>query len=96
MAITIGQLAAALRLTACEEPQEPQLSILTRLHGVGVAFVELLGSSAPTAIQDEAIIRLSAYIYDQPLGRGQTYANAWVNSGAGSLVARWTTRRLPE
>ena len=57
--------------------------------GVGDAHVELLIPTAPEAIKDECTIRLASYLYDQPVGRRDAYANAWVNSGAGALASRW-------
>lgn len=94
MAVTIGQLAAAIRLTDGADPEEPQLSILNRLAGVADAFTELLIPNAPEAIQDECKIRFVGYLYDQPpAGRGPYFDNAWINSGAASLASRWIERR---
>lgn len=94
MAVTVGQLAAAMRLTAGDDPPEPILSILTRLSGVADAFIELLAPTAPEAVQDEAKIRFCSYLYDAPTaGRNFSYGNAWRNSGAASLVSRWQERR---
>ena len=97
MAVTIGQLAAAIRLTDGSDPPEPQLSILTRLSGVADAFIGLVIPDAPTVIQDECKVRLAAYLYDAPsAGRGDFYGNAWRNSGAGSLASRWHERRAAD
>lgn len=94
MAVTIGQLAAALRLTDGADPVEPQLSILTRLSGVADAFIDLLSPTAPDAIKDEAKIRMAGYLYDAPTATsGDRYASAWRNSGAAALVSRWVERR---
>ena len=96
MAVTVRQLAAALRLITdlTADPPEPQLAILTRLLGVGDAFVSREAPDAPEAVQDEAVIRFASYLYDQPsAGRGDSYGNAWRNSGAASLVTRWIERR---
>ncbi len=96
MAVTVNQLAAALRLTnGTLAPPEPILSILTRLLGVSEAFVELTAESAPTAIKEEAIIRMAGYLYEAPpAGAELRYSDAWRNSGAASLVARWVVHRL--
>ncbi len=96
MAVDVSDLTIALRLSVDgTDVDAAQTAILTRLLGVGQAFIELLASEAPIAIQDEAIIRFASYLYDQPLGRGQSYANGWVNSGAGALVSRWVVRTIP-
>lgn len=91
MALTLDQLAAEMRLDTPVE--EPTAGILTRLMGVGSALVDLHGSEAPDAVQDEAVIRLCAYLYDQPESpSGTRYATAWRNSGAASLVGPWVNR----
>ena len=86
MAVTVEELAIALRLEAVTDAQT---AILTRLLGVGEAHVALLIPSAPEAIQDEVIVRLATYLHDAPVGRRDAYANAWVNSGAGALASRF-------
>ena len=95
MAVDVVQLAAALRIgDGTIAPVEPQLSILNRLLGVGQAIVSLNAPLAPEAVADEAVIRVAAYLYDQPTApQGDRYANAWRSSGAGALVARWVVER---
>ena len=83
-----------MRLTDGSDPVEPQLSILNRLMGVADAMIEQVVPDAPEAIQDELTIRFAGYLYDQPsAGRGDSYGNAWRNSGAASLASRWIERR---
>ena len=96
MALTITQLSAALRIGDGQTaPPDPILSILTRQLGVAQAFVELIAENAPDAIKDEAVIRMAGYLYDAPpAGPDTRYADAWRNSGAASLVARWVVHRL--
>ena len=95
MAVTVEDLAVALRLsTDGTDLDAAQSALLTRLLGVGTAHVTLLASGAPEDVQDEAVVRLAAYLYDQPLGRRDAFANAWVNSGAGALVSRWQVHRI--
>ena len=93
MAITVQDLAVALRIITDTTDTIPdgQQSVLARLLGVAEAHVDLLAPAAPTAVQDEAVIRMSAYLFDVPPGTGRrdSYANSWVNSGAGALVSRW-------
>lgn len=95
MALTVAQLSAALRIgDGTAEPEEPTLSILTRLKGVGEAIVEVESPGAPDAIKDEAVIRVAGYLYDQPEAPSMAgHATAWMNSGASSLVSRWVKRR---
>ena len=84
MAVTLTQLAAALRLGDGENPPtEPVLGLITRLLGVSQAFVARAAPEAPDAIADEATIRMTAYLYDSPTAAaGGRYAQAWRNSGA--------------
>ena len=91
MALTIDALATAMRL---DNPLEPETSaLLTRLLGVGRAIVDLHAPDAPEAVQDEAIIRIAAYLYDMPEApAGSRYAMAWKNSGAASLLGPWIVR----
>ena len=91
MAVTLEELAIALRLSEDGTGVEPgQLAVITRLLGVGEATVDLLIPDAPSAIRDECVVRLATYIFDQPpAGRRDSFANSWVNSGAGSLASRF-------
>ena len=90
MAVTTGELSIALRLTADGTGlSSAQTAILARLLGVGESHTALLIPTAPEAVQDECVIRLASYLYGQPIGRRDSYANSWVNSGAGSLASRW-------
>ncbi len=97
MVVTVEDLAVSLRLsTDGLTLSAPQTTQLTRLLGVGEAMVDLLVSGAPEAIQDECIVRLASYLWDAPIGRRDSHANAWVNSGAGGLAARWLTQRVAD
>ena len=91
MALTLDQLAAEMRLDT--PVVEPTAAILTRLMGVGEAVVDLHASEAPPAVRDEAVIRLVAYLYDQPESpAGTRYASAYRNSGCAALVGPWVNR----
>ena len=88
MALTVAQLSAALRIgDGSDDPEEPVLSILTRLKGVGEALVENDAPGAPDSIKDEAVIRIAGYLYDQPESPSMAgYASAMKNSGAAILA----------
>ena len=93
MAVTTEQIANALRIT---KPNTTVNEQLTRYQKVAEAFVSRIAPDAPSDIKDEATIRMSTYLYDgPPAARGDAFANAWRNSGAGSLTAPWVVRRAP-
>ena len=93
MAVTVTQLQTALRLDGASTPEIS--AVLTRLIGVGTAYVEKVASGAPDDIKDESIIRMASYLYDQPPApSGMRYSAAFRNSGAAALVAPWRSRRL--
>ena len=95
MAVTLAQLAAALRLDdGVAEPEEPVRGILTRLNAAAEALVEKQAPSAPADIKAEAVIRLSSFLFDAPpAAQGDRFAFAWRSSGAAGLVAPWTSKR---
>ncbi|MDE0030623.1 MAG: hypothetical protein OXU42_14615 [Deltaproteobacteria bacterium] len=89
--LTTETVAAALRLDA---PLSTELETqLTRLMAVGSALVDLYASEAPEAVRTEAVIRVVAYLFDQPESpHGTRYSAAWRNSGAAALVGPWIVR----
>ena len=98
MVVTASDLSVALRLSVDgTDLDAAQTNILTRLLGVADAQIELLIPAAPEAIKDQVSIQFGAYLYDMPsAGRRDSFANAWINSGAGSLAARWLTQTIAE
>ena len=90
MVVSVEELGVELRIVGDgADLSESQTAVLARLRRVGDEHVALLIPNAPEAIRDECVIRLASYLYDQPIGRRDAYANAWVNSGAGALASRW-------
>ena len=88
--LTADQLAAALRLgDSSEETAE-----VTRLLAYATEAVTKHAPDAPTAIANEAVIRLTSYLFDQPnAGRGVMYANAMRNSGAAAILLPYREHR---
>ena len=94
MAITVPQLAAYLGIESRDADQTAELQLLC---DAATAMVEVDAPTAPDAIKELAIQRIAAYQHDQPFAaRGQSFANAMVNSGAGSILSRWIVRRLAD
>ena len=92
MAVTIkrAELSVALRLGH----SDAEMAQVARLLAYGTAAVEKHVPDAPDAIQNEAVIRLSGYLFDQPnAGRGSTYANALRNSGAAAILMPYRVHR---
>ena len=98
MAVTVGDLALSLRLIGTPTDTIPAgpAAVLTRLLGVAEAHIDLLTTDdLPTDVADEATIRMASYLFTVPAGAGRrdAYANAYVYSGAGSLISRWAPQR---
>ena len=82
--ITIAELRNAVRTEASTEEDQ----ILTRLLSVGTALVEMAAPDAPDPIQNEATVRVAAYLYDQPpSARSNGTSNAPAEQRRGGLVA---------
>lgn len=85
------QLSRSLRITT-DEPALPSAyeDEMTRLIELSNAFISKYAPSAPDSIWDQAIILISAYIYDQPAtAEGRSYAYMFQNSGAEGLLSPW-------
>lgn len=81
--LTVDQLLTAARVDNDTANRE----IMTRLLAVGTAKVERWAPDAPEAVQNEAVVRFAAYLYDQPQTHpGTDYGAAFRNSGAMSLL----------
>ena len=92
--ITAPQLAAAMRLGDSAE----ELAEVTRLLAYATEAVSRHVTAAyadtPEVAVNEAVIRLAAYLYDQPnAGRGEAYANALRNSGAARMLLPYRIHR---
>ena len=92
MAVTldVAGLVAALRLS--DSPEE--LAEATRILAYAAEAVAQHAPSAPDTAHNEAAVRLSAFIYDQPTAaRGDSYANAMRNSGAQRMLLPYRVHR---
>ena len=92
MAVTLTQaaLSAALRLGSTTE----ETAEATRLLAYATEAVTKHAPDAPDTAHNEAVIRLSGYLFDQPnAGRGMGYANALRNSGAASMLLAYRIHR---
>ena len=89
--LTVAELQAALRLgDSAEETAE-----VTRLLAYSTEAVTKHAPSASDTAMNEAVRRLSGYLFDQPeAGRGDGYANALRNSGAARMLLPYRVHRL--
>ena len=89
--LTVSELLAALRLGSSTEETEQA----TRLLNYATEAVEKhVPENLPAAIANEACVRLSGYLFDQPnAGRGAMYANALRNSGAAAILLPYRIHR---
>ena len=88
--LTIAGLSGALRLSDDAAEQAEAM----RLLAYATEAIEQNSPNAPEATQNEAVIRLAAYLYDQPnAGRGLSYANALRNSGAAMILLPYRVHR---
>ena len=88
--ITVSALAAALRVgDTTEEAAE-----VTRLLAYASEAVVKHAPDASDVVHNEALIRLSGYLFDQPnAGRGVAYAHALRNSGAAAILLPYRVHR---
>ena len=97
MAVTIEELAVALRISADPDAAvDPAVaSVLSRLHGASTALVETYASvGTPDLVKDQAVVLMASYLWDQPASsRNRAFATAWINSGASSICEPWRIRR---
>ena len=92
MAVSIAQLAAALRV---DNPNEPSvLGNLTHWLQAAREVVNQRAPNCPTTIADAATIKLAGYWFDQPIAaRASGFASALTNSGALGMMGPWVVRR---
>ena len=87
--ITAADAASYLRA----EADDPRLLLIVAGVNAYLSAVPLR-DALPADTGKVAAARMTAYIFDAPdTAAGQSFASAYVNSGAGSLLSRWTIRR---
>ena len=90
MAVTAAQLATAIRVG--DTPEET--AQVERLLTYATEAVTRHAPNAPDAVQDEAVIRISGYLFDMPqAARGAGYADVLRNSGASAILLPYRVHR---
>lgn len=88
--ITVSDLQNALRAGS----STAETTEITRLRTYAIEVVNKHANSAPDTVKSEAIVRLASYLYDlPPATRGQAYAGAFRNSGAGAVLLPYRVHR---
>ena len=87
--LTVDALLAAMRLGDSAE----ELAEATRLLDYSTLAVEQHAPEAPSAAQNEAVIRLASQMYDQPTATRGAYSNAMRNSGAARILFPYRLHR---
>ena len=89
--LTVAELQAALRLgDSAEETAE-----VTRLLAYSTEAVTQHAPDASDTAHNEAVRRLSGYLYDMPeASRSDAYSNAMRNSGAARMLLPYRVHRL--
>ena len=93
--LTVDELSAALRLgdTDLEAAQATRL-LDYAIEAVSRHLGDASYTATPSAIVNEAAIRLAAYLFDAPTASsGMTYANALRNSGAAVMLLPYRVHR---
>ena len=96
MAVSVEQLSVDLGiLSDSTEPLDAaQRQVVTRLHSYALEIVNDRAPTAPESLRDMALVTLAGYQYDRvPASQGAGFADAFVNSGASSMLSRWIDRR---
>ena len=88
--LTVAELRDAIRVGSTVE----ETALVTRLLAVASAMVLQYAPDANSDIQNEAVTRISGYLFDKPQAPGGImYANAGRNSGAWSLLLPYRVHR---
>ena len=101
MAVTLtdAELSSGMMLTGAsgstlDTPPEPVLGRIQRFLAVATAMINVRIPEAPEDVQNETAIKLCTYWWNQPpAARMSGFANAWANSGCGTVAADWTQRQ---
>lgn len=94
MAVTVEQLAEAIRAKGGGDLPAIKQTIIQRAHAAAVARVNKAAPSAPEAVRDEAAILMAGYLYDRPTWlETMGPPSAYIHSGAAALLKPWRVKR---
>ena len=89
--LTADQLASAIRITL---PLNTTLAArVESLLGAATAMVQEYAGEAPSAVQNEAVIRVCGYMHDNDPARNRRFSDVLALSGAASILAMFRVQR---
>ena len=92
MAVTLTQESLTAAIRAGTSPAEN--AEIARLLAYATEAVQKHAPEAPSVVQNEAVIRLAAYLYDSPnAAPGSRQADALLNSQASAILKPWRVHR---
>ena len=94
LTLTTAALAAAVRVGDSAEETAEVTRLLTYATTEISRYLGSAYDTTPAPVVNEAAIRLCSYLFDQPTtSRGDSYANALRNSGAGRMLLPYRIHR---
>ena len=92
--LTVAGLAAAIRVGDTTEETGQVTRLLAYATEAVARHLDTAYSSTAEAVVNESVVRLGAYLYDQPnAGRGLGFSEALRNSGAASMLLPYRLHR---
>ena len=95
--LTAAQLAVQLRVivsdTEYDALPQGQRDVISRHLETSTALVEKYAPAAPVSAQNEAVVRISGFLFDRS-GSENRGVNPILASGAAYLLSSWRTRSL--
>ena len=92
--LTVTALAAAIRVGDTAEETGQVTRLLSYSTQAVARHLDTAYATTPEAVVNEAVIRLAAYLYDQPhAGRGLQYSASLRNSGAATMLLPYRVHR---
>ena len=95
MAVTLTAVELAVAVRAATLPggiEDEYAADITRLLATGAAIVEARAPAAPSAVANEAVIRIAGHLLDSPADQ-RTPQTAFYSSGASEILSHFVIRR---
>ena len=94
LTLTVPELLSALRMGSTPEETQEATRLLSYANTSIKQFLGDAYDDTPASVVNEAAIRWTGYLFDQPFAsRGTAFASALTNSGAGSILLPYRVHR---